>query len=132
MPYTGRFDGPRHTPEERDVAAALKAYSDDPRKGATAADWVPTAALYQTYRRWFAHHCWRRSPDEPRLLTLRQFGRAVRRVFPLAWRCYRYRTSKSHVRGYAGLIGPESLTSSGRGRRRIHPITTDRHGYWID
>lgn len=110
MLYTSRYAGPDLTPEEQHVAASLRGYSDDPAAGATAADWVPTWLLLHAYWRWRAKHRWRFDPDAPDRLTLRQFGRAVRRIFPHAQRCRRRYCGRS-AWGYAHLSGPDSQQS---------------------
>lgn len=110
MSYTSRYTGPDLTPEERDVADALRHYSDDPVKGATTVDFVPTALLYSAYLLWMAQHHWRYDPEAPARLTPRQFGRAVRRNFPLASRCRRSHSGRQRW-GYSGIVGPESLPS---------------------
>jgi hypothetical protein len=110
MGYTSRCKAPTLTPEEQDVAAALRAYSDDPAQSATHADWVPTTLLLRTYRHWLAVHRWRFDPDAPERLTPRQFGRAVRRVFPRVQRCKRSVAARQQY-GYKQLVGPESIRS---------------------
>jgi len=111
MSYTSRHTGPNLTPEERDVQAALRRYSDDPNQGATDAEWTPTAMLYRAYVIWLAQHRWRFDPDAPDRLTPRQFGRAIRRVFPNVSRCHRSYHGQAQW-GYSHIIGPESLCSS--------------------
>ncbi len=79
MPYTSRETGPILTDEERDVAASLCDYSTE---GTTGRDWTPIASLWRCYCDWWAVHRWRIDPDAPDKLTLRQFGHAMRRIFP--------------------------------------------------
>jgi len=110
MGYTSRYNGPDLTPEERDVAEALRRYSDRADKGANTSEWTPTALLYRAYRYWRAEHRWRFDPDAPVLLTVRQFGRAVRRLFPSATRCRRSYNGRQQW-GYCRLVGPESVES---------------------
>src|ERR1700733_536061 len=78
MPYTSKYNGPDLTPEEIDVRASLRRYST---AGASEFDWVPVAILYRAYRNWCALHRWQLDFDAPQKLTVRQFGRAVRRGF---------------------------------------------------
>lgn len=106
MPYTSREDGPALTPEERDVRTALAAYGT---AGASCCDWCPTAALRQAYHDWHARTYWRGESDVPPRLTVRQFGRAVRRVFPGVQR--RKRAYGKRQWGYAGLTGPMSVVT---------------------
>jgi hypothetical protein len=119
MPYTSRQAGPNLTPEEMDAATALRRYH---AKGATQFDWTPTAVLYRAYRDWWAEHRWQSQfdPEAPARLTRRQFGRAVRRVFPSAHR--RRRTFHGRQQwGYAGILGPWSTpTQPARGKWLTH------------
>ena len=108
MSYTSRYAGPVLLPEEEDVHAALSSYTSE---GATRADWVSTDALWCAYRNWRALHRWRFDPDAPTPLTHRQFGRAIRRVFPNAERCFRTYHGERRW-GYCYLRGPESIRSA--------------------
>ena len=108
-PYTSRDNSPVLLPEERDVQAALAEYITE---GATEADWVASYMLYSIYLRWRGEHRWRYDPDHPERLTRRQFGRAIRRVFPDVKRCRR-RYHGKQAWGYCGLFGPESTRSHG-------------------
>jgi hypothetical protein len=121
VPYTSRNAGPL-TAEERDVQAALRSYAGS----GAGTDWVPTAVLYRAYRLWFAQQN-RPSFDPlgPARLTPRQFGAALRRVFPLIRRVRR-REAKRLRWGYAGLSGPLSLRSEWQGQRQP---TRYRHGW---
>ena len=110
MAYTNRYDGPDLTPEEQDLAAALRDYSDRPEDGASGATWVPTEVLRRLYMHWRGWHRWRYDPEAPARLTKRQFGRAVVRVFPNAAR-RRRRASGRLQWGYAHLIGPDAMHS---------------------
>ena len=80
MTYTSRYNEQQLTVEEGCVLSALQEYTDERIEGATDADWVPTTTVLQTNRTWYAKHLWRWDYDRPERLTLRQFGRAVRRV----------------------------------------------------
>jgi len=119
VPYTSRFGGPDLIPEEHDVATALAAYA---RAQATFRDWVPTSALWRAYCDWRACYRWRRDDEQAPALTVRQFGRAVRRVFPGVHRCKRSFHGKQQW-GYATLCGPESVvTRQPRGgKKRLSP-----------
>lgn len=90
MPYTSPIAGLNLTAEERDVAAALAGYT---AAQATPHDSVPTAALWRAYRDWWDCHRWRHDPEALPRLTVRQFGRAVRRLFA---GIRRYRRSRLH------------------------------------
>src|SRR5688500_10611276 len=125
MSYTSR-EGGQLTAEERDVAAALCGYTTT---GATYVDWTPTAALWRAYCDWWARNRWRYDPNAPPRLRVRQFGRAVRRLFPGMQR----RKRSFHGRqqwGYAPLCGSESvLTPSAQGGKKYPspaPLTVDR------
>ncbi len=104
MPYTSRFNGPL-TPEEQDVRAALRLCTTE---GATPHDWTPTGNLWQTYCTWHAEHRSKFNPYHPEQLTRRQFGRAVRRVFPGVMRRKRGRVRQEQW-GYAGMLSPFSV-----------------------
>jgi len=119
MRYTSRATGPLTT-EERDVRAALKSYAGS--GGRT--DWVPASCIQRVYRTWHAQQN-RPSFDPlgPARLTMKQFGRAVCRVYP-GVRRVRRRVCKRNTWGYAGLAGPLSLKSEWVGRR---PATRFRH-----
>jgi hypothetical protein len=107
MPYTSQYNGPDLTQEEIDVRASLRRYST---AGASQFDWVPVAVLFRAYRNWCALHRWQNDPDAPQKLTVRQFGRAVRRVF----KTIRPRKRTYHGNqqwGYAGLIGDDSIVT---------------------
>ncbi len=123
MRYTSRNRGPALAPEERDAKAALRAYVVT----GDATEWTPTATLYGVYRRWHAEQdqrC-RNDPERPDRLTPRQFGAALRRVFPLACRVRR-RVAKRLLWGYAGLSGPLTIRSAWAGQRQ--PMRY-RHGW---
>jgi hypothetical protein len=110
MPYTSRYNGPNLTPEESEVKSALHQYTTD---RATTLDWVPLAALRRTYLQWRAENRarLRAGPGElPQALTVRQFGRAMGRVFPGIVCCARSYCGQQQ-RGYAGLLGPESVVT---------------------
>ncbi len=83
LTYTMRERGPL-VPQELDVARALDGYEACPH-GPTA--WVPTATLWDAYTRWWGANRWTwnhdvTDPDRYPRLTPKQFGRAVRRLFP--------------------------------------------------
>ena len=105
MPYNSRHCGPL-TSEERDVKAAL-ARCGCTTEGATSRDWTPATIIYQRYRNWHAEHRWQYDPDHL-LLSRRQFGRALRRVFPAVQRRKRAVTRRKRQWGYAFLAGPYS------------------------
>jgi hypothetical protein len=67
------------TPEELDVQEALKVYKTVDH-GADYFDWVSSDQLYETYRAYFNSRL--HQPDDPELLKIREFGAALRRVFP--------------------------------------------------
>lgn len=104
MRYTSRSCGPL-TPEERDVQLALTRHGCA-TDGATSRDWTPIAVLYQRYRTWYAEqNRWHYDPDVPALLTRRQFGHAIRRVYPGVRRCKRAVAARKKCWGYAFLAG---------------------------
>lgn len=101
MAYTSRYAGPDLTAEEREVQAALRGYSSS---GAARTDWVPTSALWQAYCAWrLQQHQRRFDPDRPPKLTINQFGRALRRVFPGIERHRRESNKRARTYGYLGL-----------------------------
>lgn len=107
MAYTSRHSGRTLTAEEADVAASLRSYAT---AGASEQDWTPTAALWRSYRDWWGLNRWRIDPDLPARLTVRQFGRAVRRIF--AGACRRKRSFHGKPQwGYSRLSGPESVST---------------------
>lgn len=108
MTYTSRHNGPDLTPEEQDARTALVDYTSE---DATCADWVPTTVLYRIYRHWRGANRWRHDPEAPPPLTPRQFGRAIRRLFPAATRCRRRYHGKEHY-GYCHITGPECIHST--------------------
>jgi hypothetical protein len=111
MPYTSRCDDPALTPEEEDVTKALWEYNT---AEARRADWVPVPILYRVYRSWYAHHhrgCFEQ--DKPECLTIRQFGRAVNRIFPDVKRCKRRYAGREHY-GFSHLAGPLVIQSNER------------------
>lgn len=114
MSYTSRYEGVDLTPEEQDIRAALAAYT---AHEATDADWVPTMQLARAYRRWLAVHRWRYDPEAHKPLTVRQLGRAIRRLYPHARRCFR-RYHAKRCWGYTKLRGPESIRSPWLTRNR--------------
>lgn len=106
MPYTSRHTG-AFTPEERDVQAALVDYST---AGTTSLDWSPATILYRRYLDWYARTYWA-EPDCPLPLRVRQFGRAIRRLFPAVKRCKRAAARRKRQWGYAFLVGPYSVVT---------------------
>jgi hypothetical protein len=113
--YSSRGTGPL-TREELDVRDALTAYTTT---GATTRDWIIIAELWSVYTRWWARH--RREWVFPLIdgqyprLTVRQFGRAVQRVFP---GIERVRRRRQH-----GLIGPAFRWRYGyRGLRKMEQV----------
>ena len=119
MPYTSRHAGPSLTVEEQDVQQALAGYT---AAGTTQFDWTPTAALWLAYRNWWAANRWRYDPDAPPRLTVRQFGWAVRRIFPGIDRCKRsYHGSRQW--GFAYLAGPLSVITPPTRARKPDPAT---------
>jgi len=116
MAYTSRYDGPELTVEESTAAASVFDYGT---VRATNYDWTPAVCLWRSYCDWWAANRWRYDPNSPPKLTRRQFGRAVRRLFPSVRR--RKRSFQGRPQwGYAGLIGPESVVTPPARR----PITT--------
>lgn len=112
-------------PEQADVRAALADYADD----GGPETWVPAADLYRRYREWYAQH--RALPPlvgemSPDLLTLREFGFVLRRVFPRIRRVRRWTARRAVAGGYAYLRGPGALRSRWTGKR---PPTRFRHGW---
>jgi len=99
------------TPEEVDVQQALKAYTVA-EDLSFSADWVSTTQLYETYRRWFEKRPW--FPDDPELLTVREFGAALRRVFPVFEeddeRRLQVTINGKRIWGFTGVSGPGSTT----------------------
>lgn len=117
MPYTGRNCAPELTPEEKDVKKALSAYST---ADASGFDWVAVAELYRRYCDWRLRAYQKYDPDGYPLLTIRQFGRAVRRVFPKLNRLHRRSFQGVQLWGYAGLRGPDSIiTPPAQGGRKL-------------
>ena len=109
MSYTCRAKG-RLTSEERDVQAALARHGCT-TAGATSRDWTPVAVLYRCYRTWHAGQNYARyDPDHP-LLTPRQFGHALRRVYAGIRRCKRAVARADRKWGYAGLAGDFSIVT---------------------
>lgn len=120
MPYDNRRSRKLpevFTPEEEDVAAALREYTADPDK-TDARDFMPSKLLYQIYREYVAHTS--NDPGSPGMLGPAQFGAALIRVFPDLddWRepgqrlCnakVRRRINKKRVWGYQGMKGPLSI-----------------------
>lgn len=116
-------------PEEQEVVAALSAYetvfdNDD----ISLDEFVTTHDLYETYRRHaLAVHSQPgfgvADPEEaPIILAQRQFGAAIRRVWPgiEAYKVYRMKDGRRQW-GFVGVRGPESITvqdNPGRGRKR--------------
>jgi hypothetical protein len=112
-------------PEAADVRTALAAYTDD----GGLEEWVPAAVLYRTYREWYARHRSLAPPvgdEAPDLLTLREFGFVLRRVFSAIRRVKRWEARGRVAGGYAHLRGPGALRSPWTGRR---PATRYRHGW---
>lgn len=105
MAYNSRATGPL-TQEERDVQAALARHGCT-TDGATSRDWTPVAILWRLYRDWYAQHRW--DDTDAMLLTRRQFGRAVRRLFPGVRRCKRAVACRNRQWGYAFLAGGFSI-----------------------
>ena len=105
MTYTSRNTGPL-LPQEQDVRAALKHFEacDLSRE-----HWITVATLWRAYVTWWAvqRWDWKRDPTFPGQyprLTPRQFGHAVRRVFPGARRERRRRLRlRDRVYGYRGV-----------------------------
>ena len=104
------FERPRLTREEACVLSALEEYADHPSDGVTAADWVPTSTLFRLYLHYYGVNYWRSGYDHPKRLGIREFGRAVNKVFPNAERCKRSYCSKQ-MYGYSHLRGPDSYYS---------------------
>jgi hypothetical protein len=107
MRYTSRHDGPL-VPQEKDVALALRDYAPSRAKS----DWVPASTLWSRYVTWWAGHRWQwhRDPTFPGhypRLSKRQFGAAVRRVYPGVRRVRRRRVSEGRRYGYLGLAVAE-------------------------
>jgi hypothetical protein len=127
MPYTSRCAAPELTVEEKDVAAALRRYGST---NAIGFDWTPTAALWRTYLDWWAIYRWRYDPNAPPRLTRRQFGRAVRRIFPGAERRKRSFQAKQQW-GYACLIGPWSVVTPPPRIKNTGPKEPASNHNWI-
>jgi hypothetical protein len=122
MAYTSRYDGPDPTPEEREAKAALAHYTDDPAQGVSTSHWIPTALLYRSYLSWRASKYQRFNLDAPDKLTARQFGRALRRIFPRAIRRKRSYHGQQQW-GYSHLHGSNSVLSPDpRKRRKGQPV----------
>jgi hypothetical protein len=107
--YTSRESGPALTREERDVQIALaeeERWGVDPK----APYWITLTQLYRQYLHWWLRKRgqWRFGPAYPErypVLTRRQFGRAIRRVF--AGVQSRKRSCGGKVQwGYIGLRSP--------------------------
>jgi hypothetical protein len=107
--YTSRQTGPL-TREERDVAEALVGHCT--AVGGTERDWIPLADEYAAYVRWWLreHGHWRTGPaysERYPILTPRQFGAALRRVFPAIKPMKRILLrGQPRVWGYVGLRHP--------------------------
>lgn len=101
--YSSRATGPL-TREEIDVRAALAGtYTID---GAARTDRIPAADLWNRYTDWWAANRWqwRNDPTFPgryRKLSRKQFGAAVRRVFP----CVRRERPMFRRRRYYAYVG---------------------------
>jgi hypothetical protein len=121
MPYHSRRAGPL-TGEERDAKAALVGCGCM-TEGATCHDWTPAAVIYQRYRTWHAEHCWQYDPDHP-LLTRRQFGRAMRRVFPAVQRRKRAAGRRKRQWGYAFLACDFGIVTPPPRKRRMATLST--------
>jgi len=99
-------------PEEVDVLAALKLYTDNTEDGrADLFDFVSTKVLYERYIKHYDQ--WVDTWDAPERLSIRQFGAALRRVFPELesdeTRRVRRRYAGRMAWGYIGMKGPESI-----------------------
>ena len=114
MAYNSRVTGPLK-PEERDVQMVLARYSTD---AAAHRDWVPFIALWRLYLGWWGQYEYREDRDHPRL-TRKQFGYAVRRVFPEARRSKRAVARRQRQWGYAFLIGPYSVVTPAPRRPKV-------------
>lgn len=107
MSYTSRYDGPDLLPEERDVKAALARCC---MPSSSDSDWTPITPLYLAYvRRHLERFQTREALDDHPKLTRRQFGHALRRVYPGIRRCKRAASFRRKCWGYAGLSGPFSI-----------------------
>ena len=111
MGSTNSYSFEVFTREEGCVWSALREYTDCPEYEVTAADWVPTGKLFRIYLHYYGVNCWRSGYDHPKRLGIRQFGRAVNRVFPNAKRCKRSHCGKQ-MYGYSHLRGPDSYYSA--------------------
>ena len=112
MVYTCHETSERLTAIELDAARALAVYT-----AGSDTNWTPADKLYAAY---LAHYqqCngwmmfderWKCDPCAWPPLTVRQFGYALRRLFPTAKR-YRRWTGGKRVYGYTGIKGPWSTT----------------------
>lgn len=130
MPYESRRcrKAETLTAEETEVEKALVHYETVLDNGdIDLTEFVPTRVLYATYRHFRADRLARCSqyvvdPDlEPVPLTVRQFGAALRRVWPdMEAYHVRRRCHGVQVRGFVGVRGPDSCTvrdDVGRPRR---------------
>lgn len=121
MPYhlqRSRKDPDVLTPEEQDVAQALRVYKTLDQ-GADVNDFVPTFVLYRVYRDYVARFT--HPSEQVGTLTIRQFGAALVRVIPhleeadwdgKKWKPVYKAQRQYHGRkcwGYCGLKGPDSL-----------------------
>lgn len=102
---------------------ALKDYRWEPTR--TKA-FTPTEVLYRLYREYIGSFTYR--DPEVTELSKRQFGAALRRVYPFdeegpdPYRVYRTVHGK-RCWGYLGLVGPETIeTSDERGRPTISDV----------